>query len=156
MRCERAGPSVTVVIAVVSDASVALKWFHAQGEEEVEASRELVSLFGRRVVSLAVLNLTKFELGNALLRGRAQASAAQVSTVVGALAEICPAIEPSTNELAVAADLADQHDLTLYDATYAAVAQARGAELASLDKALLKAGLARPPAEVVALVAQAG
>ena len=32
-------PYLKPVIAVVSDASVALKWFHAEGEGEVEASR---------------------------------------------------------------------------------------------------------------------
>jgi hypothetical protein len=30
-------------IDVVSDASVALKWFHAEGEEEVEPARALIS-----------------------------------------------------------------------------------------------------------------
>ena len=38
-------------IDVVSDASVALKWFHAEGEEEVEASRALLERYGRQAHS---------------------------------------------------------------------------------------------------------
>ncbi len=137
------------MIDVVSDASVALKWFHAEGEQEVEAARAIVTLYGQRMISLSVLDLTKYEVGNALLRGRAAVAAEQVSVVQEALAEICPQIRPSTVEMRDAARLAEQHGLTLYDAAYGAVARSRGAELATMDKALLKAGLGRPPSEIV-------
>ena len=50
--------------------------------------------------------------------------------------------------------LAEDHHLTMYDATYAAVARSRGAELATLDKALLEAGLGRRPSEIVEMVAE--
>ena len=49
-----------------------------------------------------------------------------------------------------AAKLAELHDLTLYDAAYAAVARASGAELVTLDRALLQSGLGRRPSEVIA------
>jgi predicted nucleic acid-binding protein len=48
-----------------------------------------------------------------------------------------------------ASQLAERHDLTLYDATYAAVAQSRSAELVTLDLALLAAGLGKKPSELV-------
>ena len=139
------------MIDVVSDASVALKWFHAEGEEEVEPSRTLVGQFGRRKVALSVLDLTPYEVGHALLRGRARASSQQVATVLDSLAAICPQVKPTPEELAGAAVLAEASDLTLYDATYAAVAQSRGAHLATLDKALLKSGLGMRPSEIVAV-----
>ena len=144
------------MIDVVSDASVALKWFHAEGEQEVEASRAIVELYGRRLISLSVLDLTRYEVGNALLRGRAAVSAEQVSTVLEAMAEICPQVTPSTGEMREAAGLAEQHSLTLHDAAYAAVARSRGAELATMDQALLKAGLGRRPSEIVDRVASGG
>jgi hypothetical protein len=48
---------------------------------------------------LQVLDLTAYEVGNALLRGRAKATANQVATVLEALAEICPATRPDSGEL---------------------------------------------------------
>jgi predicted nucleic acid-binding protein len=137
-------------IDVVSDASVALKWFHAEGEKEVDAARALLEHYARQEVALQVLDLTPYEVGNALLRGRAAITADRVAIVLEALAEICPQVSPSTAELRTAAELAEQHGLTLYDAAYAAVARARGAELVTLDRALLQSGLGRTPSGILA------
>ena len=139
-------------IDVVSDASVALKWFHSEGEDEVEPAHALVAAHQARTIALTVLDLTAYEIGNALLRGQANATAAQVATVLEALDEICPAIRPDTAELNLAAELAARHDLTLYDAAYAAVAESRNATLATLDSALLRVGLGRRPSELASLL----
>lgn len=139
----------TSAIDIVSDANVALKWFHAAGEE-VEAAHALLAGQRDRTVALRVLDLTAYEIGNALLRGRAKASAAQVATVLDALREICPSIAPTQEELRDAARLAEQHGLTLYDAACAAVARCRGAALATLDRELLSAGLGQRPSELAA------
>lgn len=135
-------------MSVVSDANIVLKWFHAEGEEEVEAARILLDAHKERAVALSVLDLTAYEVGNALIRGRAGASAEQAATVIEALVEICPAIRPSPEEMRVASQLAHRHDLTLYDAAYAAVAQGRSAELVTLDRALLAAKLGSRPSAV--------
>ena len=138
-------------INVVSDANVVLKWFHAEDEEEVDAAHVLLDAHKERVVALSVLDLTAYEVGNALMRGRAGATAEQAATVVEALAEICPAIRPSAAEMRRAGKLAEHHDLTLYDAAYAAVAQNRSAELVTLDRALLNAKLGSRPSEMIAM-----
>jgi predicted nucleic acid-binding protein len=138
------------VIEVVSDANVALKWFHEAGEEEVAGSRALLDHYRERRIVLSVLDLTLYEVGNALLRGRAAASAEQVVTVLAALRSICPVRAPDDEDMALAAALAAQHGLTLYDAAYAAVARRRGARLATLDSALLSASLGARPSELVA------
>jgi predicted nucleic acid-binding protein len=135
-------------IEVVSDANVVLKWFHTEGEEEVDAARALLDAHRERRISLTVLDLTPYELGNALLRGGAKADAAQVAIVLEALGEICGAVSPGPEELRRACELAEKHDLTLYDAAYAAVAENRAAELATLDRALLDAGLGTRPTEL--------
>jgi predicted nucleic acid-binding protein len=135
-------------IDVVSDASVALKWFHTEGEEELEPARDLLVAHQSRTVALSVLDLTTYEIGNALLRGRPNATADQVATVLDALAAICPAIRPDAAELRTAAELAARHDLTLYDAAYVAVAESRNATLVTLDQALLDAGLGMRPSEL--------
>jgi predicted nucleic acid-binding protein len=137
-------------IDVVSDASVVLKWFHAEGEEEVESARALLEHYGRQAIGLQVLDLTPYEVGNALLRGRARVPADRVAVVLEALADLCPQVSPTTGDLRDAAALVELHGLTLYDAAYAAVARARGAELATLDQALLDSGLGRRPSAVLA------
>ena len=137
-------------IDVVSDASVALKWFHAEGEEEVEPARALLEHYARQTIRLVVLDQTPYEVGNALLRGRARVAADRVAVVLDALADICPQVTPTKIDLREAAVLAERHRLTLYDAAYAAVARARGSELVTLDEALLESGLGRRPSAVVA------
>jgi predicted nucleic acid-binding protein len=144
------------VIDVVSDASVALKWFHAEGESEVEESRALLDYYARGVIALHVLDLTRYEVGNALLRGRASVSGARVAVVLEALAEICPQVSLSPRELREMALLGERFGLTIYDAAYAAVAQVRGATLATLDEALLGSGLGRRPSAIVAELAGLG
>jgi predicted nucleic acid-binding protein len=143
----------TQMIDVVSDANVALKWFHAEGEEETEPARYLLEAHKARTIAIFVLDLTPYEVGNALLRGRATASAAQVATVLEALSEICPAVSTSPQQMRLATELAEQHNLTLYDAAYAASAQDRGATLVTLDSALLDAGLGVRPSDLVAQLA---
>ncbi len=137
----------TSVINVVSDANVALKWFHAEGEEELEPARALIEAYKARRIALTVLDLTRYEVGNALLRGRAKATAEQVATVLEALDGICPAVSPSPEQMRSATLLAQQHSLTLYDASYAAVAQDTKATLVTLDRDLLDAGLGTRPSE---------
>ncbi len=140
--------AATRVIDVVSDANVALKWFHAEGEEEVEPARALLEAHKARRIALSVLDLTPYEVGNALLRGRARVSAERVATVLEALSEVCPAVAPSAGQMRLATKLAETHSLTLYDAAYAASAQDRGATLVTLDAALLDAGLGVRPSEL--------
>ncbi len=142
-------------ISVVSDANIVLKWFHSEGEEEVEAARVLLDAHKERTIALSVLDLTAYEVGNALMRGRAGTSAEQAATVIEALGEVCPAIRPTPEEMRVASQLAERHDLTLYDAAYAAVAQGRSAELVTLDRALLAAELGSRPSELAETLAEA-
>lgn len=134
---------------IVCDANVVLKWFHTEGEERVAEARALVAAHKARTAILMVLDLTAYEVGNALLRGPAKASARQVEAVLGALSEICPAIRPDLPTLRLAAQLAARHRLTLYDAIYGAAAQSRGATLATHDSKLLEAGLGTRPSEII-------
>ncbi|MFN2591971.1 MAG: type II toxin-antitoxin system VapC family toxin [Candidatus Dormibacteria bacterium] len=138
------------MIEVVSDASVAIKWFHGEGEEGVGPARELVGAYRDGRLSLLILDLTPYEVGNALLRGGARASPEQVAIVLDSLAEICPAVAPAGQEMRLALRLAGRHGLTVYDAAYAAVARHRGALLATMDAQLLKARLGRLPARLMA------
>jgi len=70
--------------------------------------------------------------------------------VLEALGQICPAATPDPQPWRSATRLADRHALTLYDATYAAIARARNTVLATLEHALLEAGLGQRPSELTA------
>jgi predicted nucleic acid-binding protein len=137
------------VIDVVSDANIALKWFHEAGEEEVEESRSLLDAYKDRLIDLWVLDLTPYEVGNALLRGRVGAGPQQVATVLASLEDICPVVSPVRAEMQRAVEIASKNKLTLYDAAYAAVAENREAVLVTLDRALLKAGLGKKPSRFI-------
>jgi predicted nucleic acid-binding protein len=134
---------------VVSDASVVLKWFHDAGEEDAESARALLDAYGDERIGLVVLDLTTYEVGNALLRGSAAASPESVAVVLEALSELCPRVALEAADRHLAAELASEHRLTFYDASYAAVARTRGALLATFDRALLAADLGLRPTAVL-------
>ncbi len=134
---------------VVSDASVALKWFHEAGEQEVDAARALLDAYAGERIGLLVLDLTSYEIGNALLRGRAAADPDTVATVLEALTDVCPVISLDHARARLAAQIASRHGLTFYDAAYAAVAEHTGGFLATVDRQLLAAGLGLTPSAVL-------
>jgi len=135
-------------VDVLADANVVLKWFHEEGEEDVASAQALLDAHRARAVLVAMLDLTPYEVGNALIRGRAGLSGERVAVILASLRDICVAISPDAEDLGLAARLADQHALTLYDAAYAAVAQRRGAALATLDGRLLATGLGARPSDL--------
>lgn len=143
------------VIDVVSDANIALKWFHEEGEQDVEPARQLLEHHRAGRVVLHVLDLTFYEVGNALMRGRAQATAEQTAIVLSALREICLTMHADDEILRDAAELVAEHGLTFYDAAYAAVARRLDAPLATLDKLLLGTGLGIRPDKLLAQLNEA-
>jgi predicted nucleic acid-binding protein len=70
--------------------------------------------------------------------------------VVDAALDLCaaPPLVPTPAERRDAHALAEQHRLSVYDATYAAVAQERRLTLVNGDRQLLRAGLATATADV--------
>lgn len=150
----RCGPTATIetsVIDVVVDASIAIGWFRDADEIDVAASRELLECHRDRLVGLFALDLSIYEVGNALLRGRARALPSDAATVMTAIRTICRIVAPDERDFVLAAELAHSHNLTLYDAAYGAVARHRSALLATLDRELLRAGLGQRPADIVSL-----
>ena len=133
---------------VVVDASVVLKWFHAAGEEAVEPARTILDAFARRQIDLVVLDLTTYEIGNALVRAGAGPRAA--ATILAAVLEICKPAALNGHEMETAARLASEHHLTFHDAAYAAVAHERRGRLVTLSRALLKANLGVRPEDAFA------
>lgn len=137
------------VTDVVCDTSVVLKWFHHEGEQEVDEARALLAAHQSGLLTAWILDLTLYELGNVLLRSLGW-PATDVAAQLDDLSAICTALTPTASELRLAAHLAEKHALTFYDAAYAAAARSRGADLATADRALLDAGVGASPSAVAA------
>lgn len=126
-------------MSLVLDASVTLAWF-IDGEETDATERLLAEV---SEAGALVPALWRIEVGNALLmagrRGRlTQAGRAEVLAILGAL-PVTVAEAGDLEAWGACLALADQHGLTLYDATYLELALRRRLPLASLDQPLRRA-----------------
>lgn len=140
---------------VVCDASIVLKWFHEEGEREVDEARALLEAHRSGKLTAWILDLTLYEIGNILLRSLGW-MASEVGDQLDDLRRICAPLAPDPRDLRVAAELAEAHSLTFYDAVYAAVARSRQARLVTADLDLIATGLGEPPSRLAAQLDLAG
>lgn len=136
---------------VVCDASVVLKWFQSEGEDEIEAATALLALHRSGKIVAHVLDLTLYEIGNVSIRSLGR-TVKQTITLLDAIADICTVIAPVETELHRAAKLAFEKGLSFYDAVYAAVAMERKALLATADQELISAGLGHLPSDIESIL----
>lgn len=137
-------------MTLLVDTSVVVKWFHEDGESEVDEARALLRAHRDGREQLLVLDLAAYELGNVLLR-RLGLPALVVAQQLRLLLTLCgPLVHPRPSWLDAAADLGEQHGLTFYDSSWAAAAQALRCPLVSGDRLLLSAGLAITATEAAA------
>ncbi len=130
------------------DTSVLLKWFHAEGEREVPEARALLSAHTSGAVDAHIIDLALYEVGNVLARSL-RWSAGDVADQLDDLSAIVgPAFAMMSSWLRGAADLAERHALSFYDASWAAAAAGLGVSLVSADHQLQATGLAESPTEV--------
>ena len=131
-----------VANGIVIDASVALAWCFPD-EASDYADDVLVALDGRTAMVPAIWSL---EITNALLVGerRKRIRQPEVRRFVELLKglSILEDGQPFADTVSNILPLAREHDLSAYDAAYLDVAVRHGAPLATLDKALQKAGRA--------------
>lgn len=96
-----------------------------------------------------MIDLAFYEMGNVLLRALGWRGA-DVADQLDDLVIVCgPPLAMAADWLRHAAELGERHQLTFYDATWAAAAEALGISLVSVGARLLNAGLAESPATVV-------
>ncbi len=131
---------------LVLDASVVLAAFDAEDENHDVAK----SILANPEVTLATLDLARYEVANVAVRAWRDAS--QVAGLLEAVDRISDdggITSATTTLLSRAAELAEQHAISVYDAAYVAAASQVGASLISCDiRDLVNKGLARSPAEV--------
>jgi predicted nucleic acid-binding protein len=130
------------------DSCVWLAWARHDGEPDHAAASEIIERRRRGEVELRLLDLTLYEVGNTVIRrwrlpvARADGLVARVRSIAG-----LPLV-PTAAERRMAHALAEQHGLSVYDATYGAVARERRLKLVSGDRQLVAAALATAPTAV--------
>ncbi|MGH8859958.1 MAG: type II toxin-antitoxin system VapC family toxin [Jatrophihabitantaceae bacterium] len=132
------------------DTSVLIKWFHEAGESELPESRAIRDAHIRGDVNAHALDLAIYELGNVLTSALRWAHAGVGDQLDDLLAIIGTPLTMAQDWLRDAAELAETHTLSFYDASWAATAAALGLSLVSADRHLLAAGLAETPSAVTA------
>lgn len=120
------------------DASIALKWFlPVDREPDGELARMAIGSLAMRTTALAM-----YEIGNILTRHSGW-TASRIVTALNLLGEICgDPIELAPADHYPTAELALEHKLTFYDASYAAIAFRTGRRLLSADRDLIVPKLA--------------
>ena len=132
-----AAPPILVV-----DSSVAVKWFLSDQEPHVERAWALLESHRADRLRLAAPDHMRLEVLNALRHRGLNAD--RIQRAAAALDGFCLSWHPVSAELvAVAADIAARHGLTLYDAAFAALAIRLGADLVTADRRLARAGAGR-------------
>lgn len=123
----------------VLDCSVAVAWLF-DDEATVETDALLERLKNEEGYVPA---LWRLELGNVLAQAerRGRISAAQIAAHIERIGHLPIVMDPETDRHAFSEvlSLARTHRLTTYDAAYLELAMRRDVELATLDKALIRA-----------------
>ncbi|HZK15669.1 MAG TPA: type II toxin-antitoxin system VapC family toxin [Solirubrobacterales bacterium] len=126
------------------DASVLLAAFDPEDDHH-ESARALLE---DDVATLATLDLARYEVANVAVRAwRAPESVAPLLAAIEKLANDGGVLTSADTLLARAAEIAERHTISVYDAAYAAAADEGGHQLVSCDKRdLVSKGLAALPA----------
>lgn len=122
----------------IVDASIVLKWFlPVDREPEGALARTAIGRLAMRTTALAF-----HEVGNILTR-QSGWEVEQIGAALDLVLEICgEPVELAAEDYRPTAQLAREHDLTFYDASYVTIARRTGRALLSADADLLTPRLA--------------
>jgi predicted nucleic acid-binding protein len=134
------------VTTLLLDASVLLAAFDPEDNHH-EPARALLE---DSEATLATLDLARYEVANVAVRAwRAPQSVAPLLAAVERLADDGGVLTSTNALLARAAEIAERHTISVYDAAYAAAAGDAGHHLISCDERdLISKGLAALPASI--------
>jgi predicted nucleic acid-binding protein len=137
------GALMTQLQGLVLDTSVIIKWFR-QGEILAEQAMALRNAYLGGQVSIAVPDLLAYELTN-VLRFKMDLSTEQVCVAVQSLFDLRLDWHlPSSAVTRRAVQVARECDITVYDASFVALAESNGGVLVTADRRLVER-LASPP-----------
>ncbi len=113
---------------IVVDSSVTVKWIHQQGEELIGQADKLLLAAQAGSIKLLAPELSKYEIGNALLKKRLELSKA--GEVFETIYQLPITFIPESEELALQTyKIAMELAVTYYDASFLALAQQESATL---------------------------
>ncbi len=129
------------------DASVILAAFDTDDEQHGPAC----ALLADPEVSLATLDLARYEVTNVAVRAwRARARTGPILEAIDRISGDGGIIPSTTTLLTRAAEIADEHEISVYDAAYVAAADQAGGTLVSCDiRDLVGKDLASSPAAIL-------
>ena len=127
------------------DASVLLAAFDSEDDHH-ESARAILE---DEAATLVTMDLARYEVANVAVRAwRAPESVAPLLATIERLADDGGVVLSTDTLLTKAAELAERHTISVYDAAYAAAADDTGHRLISCDKRdLVSKGLAAFPAD---------
>jgi predicted nucleic acid-binding protein len=133
------------VTTLLLDASVLLAAFDPEDDHH-EPSRALLE---DPEATLATLDLARYEVANVAIRAwRAPQAVATLLVAVDRVADDGGVLASTSSLLTQAAELAERHTISVYDAAYVAAAAAADRRLISCDKRdLVAKALAVPPGD---------
>ncbi len=126
-----------MILRMVPDTSVVLKWIR---QKEILANRALGLLQGYLdgQIRISVPTLLGYEVAN-VLRYKADLTTPQVETAIQALFDLeLEWIAPSPTVMRRAVVIARDHDTSVYDATFAALAENITATFVTADERLVR------------------
>ena len=121
------------------DTSVLLKWFHRDGEDEIEHA-EYLQAHRAGLLHAHVLDLGMYELGNVLVRALKLEGAPSPGCAGDDPSSVRSPLTLSDAAFGQTADLATRDALTFYDAAFAIAAREYECTLVSADRRLLASG----------------
>lgn len=121
---------------VVLDASIALKWFLK--EEDTDIAEVLLERIKRKEIEVDVPQLFFFELAN-VIKTKTKSTSQDVLEAINKIFSLKLSGEKINKKLLVKANFyAQKYDLTIYDASYLALAKTLGVNLITADEKLKK------------------
>lgn len=128
----------TPPVIYVVDASVVIKWFSENNEDNLKQALKLQKLHLQRDCFLIAPDLLVYEVVNAL-RHNPHFKQNDTKTAIKSLYKMeLGLMEPGEKEIERAADLAYEKNITIYDASYVALARQHKAFLITADMKFYK------------------
>lgn len=116
----------------VLDASIAVKWYSAYGEDDLARVDELLQVYVEGSCEFMAPTLIVYELGNAL-RFNPNFKVPDIKRAMKDFFDLQITLEDPSQFMNSAIDLAFKYSLTVYDAVYAALSQITGIPLITAD-----------------------
>ncbi len=113
----------------VIDTSVITKWFSFVDEKHINQARKILELMIAGHIQVFIPDLAVYELGNVLLKSKKRPAQETLETIVEFLSFPLTIIPYSKELLQISTEIAEEYNLTIYDAAFLAVAKLHDAAL---------------------------